>query len=214
MKQQSCKLCGSVFHTKFKCPQNKQAVEKHRATLKRMGTVKKKKPTLTQINKKLKEGGTLTVAEKKIQYNKQKDKAWKAFSDYIRHRDCLATTGTFERGKCVTCMVRGDYTEYPYARIQGGHAFSGRSDPILFDEEIVWGQHDRCNQQGAGGLGGDYGNYMLFLIKKFGLEYAEELSRKKYTYKRYTYEDLVEIEKKYKDKLEELKRKDMRLSLL
>src|SRR5690606_5871776 len=132
------------FHTKFKCPQNKQAVEKHRATIKRMSTQPKdhsrqvakkvKKPTIVQINKKLKEGGTLTVAEKKIQLKRQKDKSWKAFSDYIRHRDCLATTGTFEYGKCVTCMVRGDYTDYPYARIQAGHAFSGRSDPILFDE--------------------------------------------------------------------------------
>lgn len=169
-----------------------------------MQNKKRKKPTLVQINKKLKEGGTLTVAEKKIQLKRQKDKSWKSFSDYIRHRDCLATTGTFEYGKCVTCMVRGDYTDYPYARIQAGHAFSGRSDPILFDEEIVWGQHDHCNRQGKGGLSGDYGNYMLFLIKKFGLEYAEELSRKKYTYKKYTYEELVDIELEYKDKLAKL----------
>ena len=108
MKQIKCKICSSVYHTAHKCPQNLEAKKKHLDTLKKMTSKpKKRKPTLTQINKKLKEGGTLTIAEKKIQYNKQKDKAWKAFATFIRHRDCLATTGTFERGLCVTCEFAG-----------------------------------------------------------------------------------------------------------
>lgn len=195
-KAPTCKKCDQEGHYGINC------LNVPRKPIK---ATKKRKPTITQINKKLKEGGNLTKAEEKIQYKKQKDKAWKAFSDYIRHRDCLATTGTFERAMCVTCMVRGDYTEYPYARIQCGHAIPSRVDSILFDEEICNGQHDRCNQQGAGGLGGDYGHYTMFLVKKYGIEHTEALQRKRYEYKKYTYEDLVDIERKYKEKLEELK---------
>lgn len=213
MKQQTCKLCGSVFHTKFKCPQNKQAVEKHRATLKRMSTVKKKKPTLEQINKKLKEGGTLTIAEKKIQYNKQKEKAWKAFSDWVRHKECLETTGTFERGICVTCNVSGRPDEFPYEKLQAGHAVGGRKNAVLFHEDIVHIQCMNDNRQGNGGLAGDYGNYMAYLVRKYGLEHAEALQRLKNAYKEITYDDLVEIEKKYKDKLEHLKTLDNRTKL-
>lgn len=226
MKQQTCKLCGSVFHTKMKCPQNEETKAKALATQKRMAekqrlkqaqkprvVVKKRKPTLAQIKKKIAHGGSLTVAEKKIQYKKQKDKAWSAFSTYIRHRDCLATTGTFERGTCVTCVVRGDYTEYPYSRIQAGHAVGGRGNAVLFHEEIVWGQHDHCNSQSHGGLSGDYGNYMTFLVRKYGLEHAESLQRLKNAYKDYTYEDLVLIEQEYKDKLEHLKSQDLRTKL-
>lgn len=175
---------------------------------------KKRRPTVAQINKKLKEGGTLTVAEKKIQYNKQKDKAWKAFSDWVRKSECLASTGTFERGICVTCNIAGRPDELPYEKLQAGHAVGGRGNAVLFHEEIVHIQCQQCNRQGNGGLAGDYGNYMTYLVRKYGLEHAESLQRLKNTYKEITYDDLVDIEKKYRDKLEHLKAQDSRTKLL
>lgn len=227
IKSNPCKECGSLYHSRMSCPQNKEAKAKALATQQRMAekqrlkqaqkprvAVKKRKPTLAQIKKKLAMGGSLTIAEKKIQYKNQKDKAWSAFSTYIRHRDCLTTTGTFERGTCVTCVVRADYTEYPYSRIQAGHAVGGRGNAVLFHEEIVNGQHDHCNSQSHGGLSGDYGNYMTFLVRKYGLEHAESLQRLKNAYKDYTYEDLVQIEQEYKEKLEDLITSDKRTKLL
>ena len=74
-----------------------------------------------------------------------KQTAWKNFSDYIRLRDCLKTTGSADYCKCVTC---GEIV--PYAQIQSGHAISGRTNGILFDEDIVRGQCVRCNCGGGG----------------------------------------------------------------
>lgn len=204
-KTKACKHCGSELHLSLKC---------FNAPRKPIAVKKKRKPTIAQINKKLKEGGNLTVAEKKIQYSKQKDKAWKAFSDYIRHRDCYKTTKTFDYGTCITCVVRGDYTQYPYKRIQAGHGVGGRKNAVLFHEQIVNGQCDHCNRQGMGGLSGDYGNYMAYFVREYGLEHAEGLQRLKNAYLNYTYDDLVDIECKYKQKLEELKSKDQRIKLL
>ena len=215
MKQQTCKLCGSVFHSRYKCPHNLEAKQKHLDTIKRMNTKpRKRKPTLTQINKKLKEGGTLTIAEKKIQYNKQKDKAWKAFSNWVRKSECLTSTGTFEKGICVTCDIAGRPSEFPYEKLQAGHAVGGRGNAVLFHEELVHIQCQQCNRQGNGGLSGDYGNYMTYLVRKYGLEHAEGLQRLKNTYKEITYQDLVDIEKKYKDKLKDLIAKDKRINLI
>ena len=74
-----------------------------------------------------------------------KQTAWKNFSDYIRLRDCLKTTGSAEYCKCVTC---GEIV--PYEKIQSGHAISGRTNGILFDEDIVRGQCVKCNRGGGG----------------------------------------------------------------
>lgn len=137
--------------------------------------------------------------------SKAKDKAWKAFSDWVRARDCLATTGTLEYCICITCNERGDSSWKPYRLIQAGHAVGGRGNAVLFHEDIVWGQCNKCNRQGYGGLNGDYGNFARALIKKFGVEHVEELQRLKGTFKKYTAQDFIEIEKKYKEKLAKLK---------
>jgi len=193
-----CPYCKKVGHSGFYCPDKPKKPIKKTAI---KPSPRKKKPTASQVKAKLKNGANLTLIDKKVLYDYQEDKAWKAFSTYIRHRDCLATTGTFERGTCVTCVVRGDNTEYPYSLIQAGHAVGGRSAAVLFHEEIVNGQCAHDNRQGNGGLAGDYGNYMTFLVKKYGLEHAESLQRLKSTYRsKYTYEELTEVEAMYKQK--------------
>lgn len=203
-KTPTCKKCGQEGHYGINCLNTPR---------KPIKSTKKRKPTIAQINKKLKDGGNLTKAEEKIQYKKQKDRAWKAFSDWVRNSECLASTGTFERGICVTCNVAGRPDEFPYAKLQAGHAVGGRGNAVLFHEDIVHIQCSNDNRQGAGGLSGDYGNYMTYLVRKYGLEHAESLQRLKTAYKAYSYQDLVEIERLYKEKLEELKGSDKRLSL-
>ena len=74
-----------------------------------------------------------------------KQTAWKNFSDFIRLRDCLKTTGSADYCKCVTCG-----RIVPYEQIQAGHAIAGRTNGILFDEEIVRGQCVDCNCNGGG----------------------------------------------------------------
>lgn len=137
---------------------------------------------------------------------KAKDKAWKAFSLFIRTRDSLATTGTLTHCVCVTCNQRGHAEPKEYRQIQAGHAVGGRGNAILFHEEIVNGQCNFCNLKPPFGLGGDYGNYALFLVQKYGLAHAVALQNLKGTDKVYKTHDFIEIEQIYKDKTEELLR--------
>lgn len=163
-----------------------------------------KKPITRSIAAfKSKKSKTSTRPKKKSRTPRQtaKDKAWKAFSDYIRLRDCLATTGTPDNCVCVTCNVRGDDSWKPYAKIQAGHAVGGRGNAVLFHEEIVNGQCSYCNTKPPMGLGGDYGNYMTFLVEKYGLDHAKELQKLRYNSEiKYKINDFLEIEQRYKEK--------------
>lgn len=92
-------------------------------------------------------------------------KAWKVFSDYIRLRDCLKTTGLPDWCICVTC---GKMT--PYSRIQAGHAIGGRGNSILLHPDIVHGQCAGCNMNGEK----HYAAYSVYMIKTYGMEKWEE----------------------------------------
>lgn len=137
--------------------------------------------------------------KKKTPRQKAKDDAWTAFSTYIRIRDSLATTGTTEYCICITCNERGDSSWKEYKHIQAGHAVGGRGNAVLFHEEIVNGQCDYCNNPKIG-LKGDYGNYAIALVKRYGLEHAEALQRLKGTEKIYKTHDLIEIKSIYEEK--------------
>jgi len=122
-----------------------------------------------------------------------KKKTWKAFSDYIRTRDCLLTTRTLERCRCVTCRK-----EFSYSEIQAGHAIGGRNNSILFDEELVNGQCKGCNGFGNG----KYAEYSVWFIKKYGIKEWEEkveLSKQVVQYKK---SDYMGIYEKYRDELD------------
>jgi hypothetical protein len=60
-----------------------------------------------------------------------KDKAWRAFSEYIRTKECLETTGSPFGGICVTCG-----REYDYMELQAGHFLASRCNSILFEENV------------------------------------------------------------------------------
>jgi hypothetical protein len=85
--------------------------------------------------------------------------AWSWFSKYIRLRDCLKTTGSPDYCKCITCgrVVSAD-------QIDAGHAIPGRTNGILFDESIVFGQCRDCNRN----KGGAELMFKKILIEKHG----------------------------------------------
>ena len=69
-----------------------------------------------------------------------KTKAWDLFSQYIRLRDCLKTTGCASFGLCVTCGKR-----YHFKLLQAGHFIAGRHNAGLFSEKGTHAQCYNCN---------------------------------------------------------------------
>lgn len=186
----ACKYCNSAEHTSFYC------LKKPRTPIKA-----RSKPLQATRTKKTHKLST-KAKTKPVKRSIAKDRAWKAFSDYIRLRDCIATTGTREYGVCITCNERGDSSWKPYKDLQAGHAVGGRGNAVLFHEQIVSIQCGYCNRKPPMGLGGDYGNYAIALIKRYGLEQVEEWQKLRHdTSVKYSIADLLEIEQKYKTKL-------------
>lgn len=130
----------------------------------------------------------------KSELSRAKDRAWEAFSKYIRLRDCLKTTGDPEWGICITCGKRTYYKEY-----QAGHLVEGRKNAVLYDEEIVNGQCEVCNGYG----GGEYAKYALVMAKRYSEQWVLDKLALKHTtkpMKAYEHREIAEIyKKKYKE---------------
>ena len=114
-----------------------------------------------------------------------KKEAWKEFSKYIRQKYAN------KRGYvvCVTCQKK-----LHWKKAQAGHFIAGRTNAILFDEELVFPQCVQCNVF----LHGNEGRYYRFMIDRLGggqraIELIDELYAKSKQPKKYTATDLVEI---------------------
>lgn len=185
-----CQVCDKRAYSDF-CMQHKPRTPIKARSKPAGSVVKQKTHNLTSKAK-----------TKPIKRSKAKERAWKAFSDYIRLRDCLATTGTREYGICITCAERGNPSWKPYKDLQAGHAVGGRGNAVLFHEQLVNAQCGYCNRKPPMGLGGDYGNYAIALIKRYGLEQVEQWQKLRHdTSVKYSIADLLEVEKEYKEKL-------------
>ena len=111
-----------------------------------------------------------------------KDKAWKAFSLYIRTRD----------KKCVTCKTgKAD---------QAGHFIDGRNNAVLFSEKGVHGQCYHCNV----GLKGNKLEYFIFMEKTYGREVIDQLMEESKQTIQYKPFHFLEIAEKYKALTEKL----------
>lgn len=188
-----CGFCGTLGHSKSYCP------DRPRKAIPKVSAKKLAKDKLVDASMSLPKMPRKKKKEKTPR-QKAKDAAWDAFSRYIRIRDSLLTTGTTEYCICVTCRERGDESWKESKHIQAGHAVGGRGNAVLFHEEIVNGQCDFCNAKAPYGLGGDYGNYAIYLVRTYGFEHAEALQRLKGTDKPYKLHDFIRIEQEYKDK--------------
>lgn len=126
---------------------------------------------------------------------KAKEKAWKAFSIFIRTRDCIRFTGSTDRGMCITCK-----REYPIKQLQAGHFIAGRGNAVLFDEDAVYSQCYGCNV----GRSGAHVQYFLFMEKEHTRAYLEEIIRRSNETIKYTELDYLSKEQLYKEKLKRL----------
>lgn len=132
-----------------------------------------------------------------LRFNKYKKDAWKIFSQYIRLRDCLITTGTSELGRCFTCQESAKFKE-----LHAGHFLKGRYPSILFIETNCHAQCYRCNIM----LGGNQLNYYKNMIKIYGERHVKELIKHKNQARKLTSYDLVKIHQVYLNKIYDLKK--------
>lgn len=140
---------------------------------------------------------SLSVQPKKklLSLKKEKAKAWKTFSLYIRLRDAIRTTGTKEYALCVTCRRR-----HPIKELQAGHFIPNRHNSILFDERGCHAQCMGCNVWKKGSPI----EYWLFMEKEYGREIIDELITKDKQTKQFKVNYLLEIRKTYQEKLDNL----------
>ena len=130
--------------------------------------------------------------------DKDKTKAWKAFSEYNRRYYCIKTTGTEYRGICITCS-RG----FVYSALEAGHFVSGRSNAVLFSMKFVRPQCTYCNRI----MHGETNKYRKALYLEYGEDYVDrwELKLKSYAKSaKIKNIDWVERTERYKRKLKNI----------
>ncbi|MDD4689055.1 MAG: recombination protein NinG [Eubacteriales bacterium] len=131
----------------------------------------------------------------KTEIQKAKDKAWKAISRYIRHKECLETTGDVDYGICCTCGKLKHRKE-----LQAGHYISGRTNSILFVEDGIHIQCVHCNMFNEG----NKSEYEKYMLKRYGKEKCDRLKDLKHIRKSLNLFELKAIEQEYKEKFKNL----------
>jgi len=134
--------------------------------------------------------------KKKVTISSLKKKVWVLFSQYIRMRDCLKTTGCKEWGLCITCGKR-----YHIKLLQAGHFIPGRHNANLFSEKGTHAQCYNCNIN----LRGNTLEYRRKVIELYGEGADEKLEADAQGIKKFTIQDLEELSKFYKDRIKTLK---------
>jgi len=124
---------------------------------------------------------------KTMTVSKAKKRAWRVFSRYIRLRD-TTKLGT----RCYTC---GKY--YPLKSMHAGHYIAGHHPNNMFNEINVNAQCPACNIYKHS----DPITYRENLVKEYGEEAVKMLEAHRNDFKQWKVFELLEIEKKYKAKL-------------
>jgi hypothetical protein len=110
-------------------------------------------------------------------------------------RDCLATTGDEDNGICCTCGKL-----IPFKQAQAGHFIAGRTNALLFDEDIVHLQCYACNVCNHG----EQLEYYYYMKRHYTEDQILEMRKLRSTTVKYTPEDLIKIAENYKEKYDEL----------
>lgn len=129
---------------------------------------------------------------KQTDFKRAKARCLAAMSRYVRLRDCIATTGDSDRGRCVTCN-----RIYPFKKLQAGHFVAGRRGENLLDERGIHAQCYGCNVC-------DHGrtlDYLDYMLGAYGPAVVDELRRKANTPTHYTAEDYRDMEREYLRKI-------------
>lgn len=173
-KEKKCKQCGKVLKNTRLTYCNFECQKKY----------KKAKSKVLIL------GQTRTVS-----YQTLKKKAWAQFSRFTRLRDA-------NRAGICTCISCG--SKKFWKEMQAGHFVAGRTNSILFHEELVRAQCYHCNI----GLKGNYVEYFKSMRK---LGYSEEqlFEFNKLTFKttKITISEMVDIHDHYKQEADKLESK-------
>ncbi len=123
----------------------------------------------------------------KSEFSKAKEKAWKAFSLYIRTRDKFT---------CYTCgkNLKGSRT------LHAGHFISRTHASVLFDEINVHAQCMYCNMF----LSGNTGIYADNLIRDYGIDKFQDLLKRSRQIKQWKVYELETLADQYEYKLKQL----------
>ena len=140
---------------------------------------------------------------KKVHTNKKvvaklstlKKKAWNLLSECVR-REAADRNGYV---RCYTCGALSQWNR----GMQAGHAIGGRSNAVLFDEEIIKVQCIHCNIF----LKGNYGIFAMKLIKEHGQEWYEKKQSDSHRVIKWTAYDMKERINEYEKRLEQLDRR-------
>ena len=134
---------------------------------------------------------------KKTKMINNKAKLRKIFNEYIRVRDSIKTTGSPFYCRCCTCnsVVPNDGQ-----KLDAGHYILSRHNTVTFDEINLHGQCRKCNSF----QGGSLDEYSMFIIKAYGMKKFEWLLNQKHVQKKFTAVELIGLQMKYSEKLDEL----------
>lgn len=133
--------------------------------------------------------------KKKPTISKLKGKAWKLFSEYIRLRDCLLTTGLPDYGRCITCSKT-----VPRKLLQAGHFIPGRRNANLFSEKGTHAQCYNCNIN----LKGNTLEYRRKIIELYGEGADVQLEQEAKKLKQFTVPQLEDLIVSLREKLKEI----------
>jgi len=129
----------------------------------------------------------------KSELKKLKDNCWKLCSLYIRQ----SAADQNGYAKCYTCG-----TVKLWKELQAGHGIGGRTNAILFESKIIKPQCQSCNI----GRGGNYEVFVMKLIKEIGLEEYERILQLKRQPKKFTLDELENLQDYFTTELELLDR--------
>ncbi len=135
---------------------------------------------------------------KKQTLTQAKDKLWKVFSQYIRLRDALRTTGTETHGLCISCEKH--YPCFGVGCMQAGHFLPGRHASVIYDERGCQAQCYNCNVN----LKGNWNKYYAGMEKLYGEKIIKELQSLDRETKQWKVFEIEELTISYKEKLKKL----------
>ena len=120
-----------------------------------------------------------------------KKRLWTLVSKYIR----LKYSDYAGYCSCVTCGATK-----PYKEMQAGHFIpKKKGNAVYFVEENIHPQCYQCNIN----LGGYGAMYNRFMLETYGQEKIDELLALAQTKLKFTVNDLLDMEKEYKQRLKE-----------
>lgn len=187
-----CKYCGNVF-TPIRSSLEKNCQEIDCRTAYAMEVIAKKKQSEANAKQKIWNKEKKALKESLFSLSDYEREAKKVFQKWVRLRD-----------KDLPCISCGNSKTNDWA---GGHYYpAGMYSGLIFDERNC---HKQCNTYCNKHLSGNLIEYRKGLIKRYGINFVEELeaiANEKRNYK-YTKNELIAKKLQYEIKIKEIESK-------